>query len=86
MGEINGRLERLASLDERSLRRELARLWEVPPSKGRDAMLAMVLLRLSQLSSGADADRYFLFGYSYSRTSRDPRLRALAEELRARLG
>ena len=84
MSEISRELERLASLDQRSLRLELTRLRERPPSAGRDAMLGMVLLRLSMLSAGPEAERYFVSGYSYSRTSRDPSVRKVAEELRAR--
>jgi len=84
---VNGKdaeLERLASLKAPALQKELELLWERPPSPRRDALAAMALLRLALLSGEREAAGYFVSGYSYSRTSRHPEVRRLAEELRAR--
>jgi len=70
-------------MDAAALERELSRLRERPPSRERDALMAMAFLRLAQQSSRGVVRGYFLSGYSYARTSRHPRVRLLAEEVRA---
>lgn len=68
------------------LRRQLERLFEKPPSKQRDGAIALICLELAQQLSGREAERYFVTGYSYARTSREPQARMLAERLRERSG
>lgn len=84
MTQADRELEKLASLGVGALQQELARLRERPPSAERDALLGMALLRLALQVSPNEAAGYFLSGYSYARTSRHPRVRQLAEEVRPR--
>ena len=84
MSDLDGDLQKLASLPPAALQRELMRMRERPPSPRRDALMAMALLRLAAQLPHKEAQGYFLSGYSYSRTSRHPEVRRLAEELRPR--
>ncbi len=56
------------------------------PSPRRDARMARVALELAEQAGGREAERWFLTGYSYARTARDPEVRARAERLRERFG
>jgi len=56
------------------------------PSPERDARMARVALELAERAGGREAERWFLAGYSYARTARDPEVRARAERLRERFG
>ncbi|MDX2005811.1 MAG: hypothetical protein SFU83_11085 [Meiothermus sp.] len=57
----------------------------VRPGKERDGMMALAYLRLAQaqqrLGQRRDSERSFMLGYSYARTSREDRVRRLAEKL-----
>ncbi len=57
----------------------------VKPTRERDGMMALAYLRLSQtqkeIGKKQDAERNFMVGYSYSRTSREERVRRLAEKM-----
>jgi len=70
----------------RSLRELFDALTEQPPSRQRDARMALVALALAEHGGGKGAERWFVTGYSYARTSRDPEVRARAERLRERFG
>ena len=63
----------------------IALLEAVRPGKERDGMMALAYMRLAQTQRGmgkkADSERSFMVGYSYARTSREERVRRLAEEL-----
>jgi hypothetical protein len=67
------------------LKEAVALLEAVRPSKERDGMLALAFLRLAQmqrhLGKRHDAERAYMLGYSYARTSREERVRRLAERL-----
>lgn len=71
------------------LRDALDALESTPPSAERDSMLALAYLRLSQselrLGNRPEADRTFMTGYSYARTSREERVQRLAERLKEEL-
>ncbi|RDI96616.1 hypothetical protein DV704_02055 [Meiothermus sp. QL-1] len=68
-----------------SLQDSLGLLEAVRPSKERDGMMALAYLRLAQvqleLGRPQEAERAFMLGYSYARTSREARVRRLAERL-----
>lgn len=68
-----------------SLQESVALLEAVRPGKERDGMMALAYLRLAQaqrrIGKGKDADRSFMVGYSYARTSREERVRRLAEKI-----
>ncbi len=68
-----------------ALQEAVALLEAVRPSKERDGMMALAYLRLAQtqrrMGRGKDADRSFMVGYSYARTSREERVRRLAEKM-----
>lgn len=55
------------------------------PSKERDGLMALAYLRLAQLQRQLgkrnEAERFFMLGYSYARSSRQERVRRLAEKL-----
>ena len=76
------RRQAIAAAPPEELRRQLERLFEEPPSKPRDGTIAFVYLTLAQRLEGSEAERCFVAGYSYARTSRDPQARPLAERLR----
>jgi len=63
----------------------IALLGAVRPGKERDGMMALAYLRLAQLQrrlgKSQEAERAFMVGYSYARTSREERVRRLAEKL-----
>jgi len=67
------------------LKEAVALLEAVRPSKERDGLMALAYLRLSQLQRQLgkrnEAERFFLLGYSYARSSRQERVRRLAEKL-----
>lgn len=56
------------------------------PNPERDGMLALAHLRLAQvlgrMGRPQEAERSFMVGYSYARTSREDRVRRFAEKLR----
>ena len=83
MISVDLEIRKFKRLDAAALQRELARLWVLPPSSVRDALIGMAELRLATMSSPKKAHRYYLSGYSYARTSRHPAVRRLAEEVRA---
>lgn len=59
-------------------------LHAVRPQRMRDVLLAQVYLSRSQIERELDperADRDLRFGYSYARTTQEPHVRQLAEEL-----
>lgn len=61
-------------------------LHAVKPQRMRDVLLAQVYLSRSQIEREIDperADSDFRVGYSYARTTQEPHVRQLAEELRA---
>ncbi|RIH87394.1 hypothetical protein Mlute_00950 [Meiothermus luteus] len=68
-----------------SLKEAVGLLEAVRPSKERDGMMALAYLRLAQLEGQRgrrqEAERAFMLGYSYARTSREERVRRLAERL-----
>ncbi|ADR37127.1 hypothetical protein Ocepr_1674 [Oceanithermus profundus DSM 14977] len=72
----------LAAAPPEELRRQLERLFEEPPSPLRDGTIAFVYLNLARRLEGDEAERCFVAGYSYARTSRDPQARPLAERVR----
>ncbi len=76
------RRQAIAAAPPEELRRQLERLFEEPPSKPRDGTIAFAYLTLAQRLEGGEAERCFVAGYSYARTSRDPQARPLAERLR----
>lgn len=57
----------------------------VRPSRERDGMMALAYLRLAQmqrqLGKRIEAERAYMLGYSYARSSREERVRRLAEKL-----
>jgi hypothetical protein len=61
----------------------------VRPGSERDGLMALAYLRLAQLqkrlSNRPEAERVFMLGYSYARTSREERVRRFAEKLREEL-
>lgn len=69
----------------RSFQEAVGLLEAVPPGKERDGMMALAYLRMSQtqrkMGQGREADRSYMLGYSYARTSREERVRRLAEKL-----
>ncbi|MDT7919943.1 MAG: hypothetical protein RQ868_05065 [Meiothermus sp.] len=68
-----------------ALREAVALLEAVRPCKERDGMMALAYLRLAQLQRQLgkrhEAERFFMLGYSYARSSRQERVRRLAEKL-----
>ncbi|WP_337870842.1 hypothetical protein [Meiothermus sp.] len=68
-----------------SLKEAVGLLEAVRPSKERDGMMALAYLRLAQvqrqLGRRNEAERAFMLGYSYARSSREERVRRLAEKL-----
>lgn len=68
-----------------SLKESVGLLEAVRPSKERDGMMALAYLRLAQmqrqLGKRQEAERAFMLGYSYARSSREERVRRLAEKL-----
>lgn len=70
-----------------SLKESVGLLEAVRPSKERDGMMALAYLRLAQvqrqLGRRNEAERAFMLGYSYARSSREERVRRLAEKLSA---
>jgi hypothetical protein len=68
-----------------SLRESVGLLEAVRPSKERDGMMALAYLRLAQmqrqLGRRNEAERAYMLGYSYARSSREERVRRLAEKL-----
>ncbi|GIW25640.1 hypothetical protein [Meiothermus sp.] len=68
-----------------SLKESVGLLEAVRPSKERDGMMALAYLRLAQmqrqLGKRKEAERAFMLGYSYARSSREERVRRLAEKL-----
>lgn len=68
-----------------SLKEAVGLLEAVRPCKERDGMMALAFLRLAQLQrrlgKSRDAERAYILGYSYARTSREERVRRLAEKL-----
>lgn len=58
----------------------------VRPNSERDGMMALAYLRLAQMlgrmGKPQEAERSFMVGYSYARTSREDRVRRFAEKLR----
>lgn len=69
----------------RGFQEAIALLEAVPPGKERDGMMALAYLRLAQAQrkagQGREAERSYMLGYSYARTSREERVRRLAEKL-----
>lgn len=67
------------------LNEAIALLEAVRPGKERDGMMALAFMRLAQaqrrMGKSADSERSFMVGYSYARTSREERVRRLAEKL-----
>lgn len=63
----------------------VALLEAVPPGRERDGMMALAYLRLSQAQRKGgktkEAERSYMLGYSYARTSREERVRRLAEKI-----
>ncbi len=76
-------MRQLAAMRPTELVSQMERFWEQPPSTERDALLGYAMLLLAGALEGAAAERYFVSGYSYARTSRQPEVRRLAEELRS---
>ncbi len=68
-----------------ALKEAVALLEAARPSRERDGMMALAYLRLAQLQRQLDrrneAERFFMLGYSYARSSRQERVRRLAEKL-----
>jgi predicted Zn-dependent protease len=68
-----------------SLKESVALLEAVRPCKERDSMMALAYLRLAQvqrqLGKRNEAERAYMLGYSYARSSREERVRRLAEKL-----
>ena len=68
-----------------SLKESVGLLEAVRPSKERDGMMALAYLRLAQvqrqLGKRNEAERAYMLGYSYARSSREERVRRLAEKL-----
>lgn len=68
-----------------SFNEALGLLEAVMPGKERDGMMALAYLRLAQaqqrLGQKREAERSFMIGYSYARTSREERVRRLSEKL-----
>lgn len=77
--------EALARLREATLLLEAVR-----PDRERDGLLALAFLRQAQLQRQLgrpqEAERAFVSGYSYARSSREERVRRLAERLREEFG
>jgi hypothetical protein len=73
--------EALAQLQE-----ALGLLEGAKPNSERDGMMALAHLRLAQtharMGKAQEAERSFMAGYSYARTSREDRVRRFAEKLR----
>jgi len=71
------------------LQQALEALEGTPPSRERDGMLALVYLRLAQahsrLGNTLEAERTYMTGYAYARTSREERVQRLAERLKSEL-
>lgn len=69
----------------RGFQEAITLLEAVPPGKERDGMMALAYLRLAQVQrkvgQGREAERSYMLGYSYARTSREERVRRLAEKL-----
>ncbi|MER3483062.1 MAG: hypothetical protein C4332_07880 [Meiothermus sp.] len=69
----------------RGFQEAVALLEAVPPGRERDGMMALAYLRLSQVQrkegKTKEAERSYMLGYSYARTSREERVRRLAERL-----
>ncbi|GEM85378.1 hypothetical protein [Meiothermus granaticius] len=69
----------------RGFQEAIALLEAVAPGKERDGMMALAYLRLAQvqrkIGQKREAERAYLLGYSYARTSREERVRRLAEKL-----
>ena len=67
------------------LKEAVALLEAARPSKERDGLMALAYLRLAQLQRQLgkrnEAERFFMLGYSYARSSRQERVRRLAEKL-----
>lgn len=67
------------------LNEAIALLEAVRPGKERDGMMALAFMRLAQaqrrMGKNAESERSFMVGYSYARTSREERVRRLAEKL-----
>ena len=82
MQTLEERLQQLAAMRPTELVSHLERFWEQPPSAEREALLGYAMLLLARALDGVTAERYFVSGYSYARTSRHPEVRNLAEELR----
>ena len=68
------------------LQEALGFLEGIKPNAERDGMLALAHLRLAQMlgrmGKPQEAERSFMVGYSYARTSREDRVRRFAEKLR----
>ncbi|MEX2502646.1 MAG: hypothetical protein WD336_09735 [Trueperaceae bacterium] len=63
----------------------LSDLHAVKPQRMRDVLLAQVYLSRSRIEADLDparAERDFRLGYSYARTTQEPRVRDLAERMR----
>jgi len=73
--------ERAAAL----LKEAVVLLEAARPCKERDGLMALAYLRLAQLQrqlgKRQEAERFFMLGYSYARSSRQARVRRLAEKL-----
>lgn len=71
------------------LKEALSLLEAARPGSERDGLMALAYLRLVQaqkrLGNLAEAERAFMLGYSYARTSREDRVRRFAEKLREEL-
>jgi len=72
------------------LKEALEILEAVRPSSERDGMMGLAYLRLAQaqknLGQPREAERAFMLGYSYARTSREDRVRRFAEKLKEEFG
>lgn len=68
------------------LKEALGLLEAVRPGPERDGMIGLAYLRLAQaqkaLGQPREAERAFMLGYSYARTSREDRVRRFAEKLK----
>jgi len=68
-----------------ALKESVGLLEAVRPSKERDGMMALAYLRLAQvqrhLGKRNEAERAYMLGYSYARSSREERVRRLAEKI-----
>ena len=68
-----------------NLQESVALLEAIKPGKERDGMMALAYLRLAQahgrMGQKREAERSFMIGYSYARTSREERVRRLAEKM-----